>query len=169
MSQITQFLQRKVSDNKGRQLADIWAFSDFQLEHTHNYIQWLFPIDKPSANNRYAPVLTENDIELCRQDMRIQENLIFSFNMMLKFWGIERQDCQFILIANQPQNHKLWLTRYNHNQLRISRVIRSLGLLGQIQLAKDFQYFVIKTAYDSQKVSEETMQNWLIAFDASSA
>ena len=168
MSQITQFLQRKVSDNKGRQLADIWAFSDFQLEHTHNYIQWLFPIDKPSANNRYAPVLTENDIELCRQDMRIQENLIFSFNMMLKFWGIERQDCQFILIANQPQNHKLWLTRYNYNQLRISRVIRSLGLLGQIQLAKDFQYFVIKTAYDSQKVSEETMQNWLIAFDASS-
>ena len=168
MSQITQFLQRKVSDNKGRQLADIWAFSDFQLEHTHNYIQWLFPIDKPSANNRYAPVLTENDIELCRQDMRIQENLIFSFNMMLKFWGIERQDCQFILIANQPQNHKLWLTRYNHNKLRISRVIRSLGLLGQIQLAKDFQYFVIKTAYDSQKVSEETMQNWLIAFDASS-
>lgn len=168
MSQITQFLQRKVSDNKGRQLADIWAFSDFQLEHTHNYIQWLFPIDKPSANNRYAPVLTENDIELCRQDMRIQENLIFSFNMMLKFWGIERQNCQFILIANQPQNHKLWLTCYNHNQLRISRVIRSLGLLGQIQLAKDFQYFVIKTAYDSQKVSEETMQNWLIAFDASS-
>ena len=88
MSQITQFLQRKVSDNKGRQLADIWAFSDFQLEHTHNYIQWLFPIDKPSANNRYAPVLTENDIELCRQDMRIQENLIFSFNMMLKFWAL---------------------------------------------------------------------------------
>ena len=34
-------------------------------------------------------------------------------------------------------------------------MIRSLGLLGQIQLAKDFQYFVIKTAYDSQKVSEE--------------
>lgn len=31
-------------DHKGRYLSEIWALSPFWLEHTHDYIQWLFPI-----------------------------------------------------------------------------------------------------------------------------
>lgn len=46
--QITNFLKGTGKDKQGRTLQDIWNFSDEQLESTHNYIQWLFPLINPT-------------------------------------------------------------------------------------------------------------------------
>ena len=42
-------------DHKGRCLEDIWALSPFWLEHTHDYIQWLFPIPEAGRFNALLP------------------------------------------------------------------------------------------------------------------
>jgi hypothetical protein len=116
MSKITSFLAGTGTDHRGRKLRDILEFQDDALEATHDYIQWLFPLPERSTFNASAPVLTSKDIdELCRSpDARA--NLEAAAERMLEFY----------------RSNAHWLTAADHNHLRISRIIRSLGLvLGQ--------------------------------------
>lgn len=52
-----QFMQ-SLSAPHGHALRDIQAFDHDQLEFTHTYIQWLFPLPEASTINPEAPVLT---------------------------------------------------------------------------------------------------------------
>jgi len=49
-------------DFKNRSVREILAKDDDWLESTHDYIQWLFPLDVKSFSNRNAPVLMIDDI-----------------------------------------------------------------------------------------------------------
>ena len=42
------FLKNEERDFQYRFLEDIWNFSDDEIENYHNFIQLLFPLDKPS-------------------------------------------------------------------------------------------------------------------------
>ena len=42
------FLTAQEGDFKGRTLEDIWSFSDAEIEYIHDFIQIIFPLDKPS-------------------------------------------------------------------------------------------------------------------------
>ena len=42
------FLTNTESDFKDRFLIDIWNFSDEDIEHTHDFIQLLFPLNEKS-------------------------------------------------------------------------------------------------------------------------
>mgnify|MGYP001188483285 FL=1 len=42
------FLTREGNDFLGRNLQDIWNFSDEKIEQTHDFIQVVFPLNKPS-------------------------------------------------------------------------------------------------------------------------
>ena len=42
------FLTNQGSDFKGRTLEGIWAYSDNEIESTHDFIQIVFPTNKPS-------------------------------------------------------------------------------------------------------------------------
>src|SRR5687767_9226697 len=42
MSRLTEFYRGAGTDNWGRSLAEIWAFSDDELEGIHDFIQWMF-------------------------------------------------------------------------------------------------------------------------------
>lgn len=66
MSQLTDFLEGKAPDHKGRLLSDLWQLDHFNLEYLHDYIQWLFPMDSVSRSNKHAPVLTLTDREYCQ-------------------------------------------------------------------------------------------------------
>ena len=41
---------------------DVMAFSDEQIEHTHNFIQWLFPLPAPSLSVPGSPCLSDADV-----------------------------------------------------------------------------------------------------------
>ncbi len=43
MSQLTDFYRGTGTDAEGRTLAEIWAYSDAELEGVHDFIQSLFP------------------------------------------------------------------------------------------------------------------------------
>ena len=123
MTEIVGFLEGRTPDHRGRIFAMILQQTDQQAERTHDYIQWLFPLDEPSRSINGVPVLTELEIDEIRQSSLAQINLAKSARWFLGF--LERND------------H--WITKYNHNHLRITRVIKSLRLLTSDEAADEFR------------------------------
>jgi hypothetical protein len=120
---IVGFLEGKTPDQRGRILTMLLQQTDHQAEATHDYIQWLFPLDEPSRSVNGAPVLTELDIDEIKESSLAQGNLAKSARWFLGF--LER---------NQH-----WVTKYDHNHLRITRVIKSLRLLASDKAADEFK------------------------------
>ncbi|MBI2687258.1 MAG: hypothetical protein HYX27_13145 [Acidobacteria bacterium] len=108
-------------DSEGRMLAEILAWDDELLEAVHDYIQWLFPLSEPSMFNSSAPLLSESDVAAARSDLTIQANIRAAFARMLRFYG---------LTADTDGRPKQWVCAADHNHLRITRILRSLRLLG---------------------------------------
>ena len=73
-------------------------------------------------------MLTELEIDEIRQSSLVQANLAKSARWFLGF--LERND------------H--WITKYNHNHLRITRVIKSLRLLASDKAADEFKNIVFE-------------------------
>ena len=114
-------------DSEGRTLAEILAWSDDELEAVHDYIQWLFPLPEPSMFNADAPVLTPAEIAAARADASIQANLDASLQRMRRFYG---------LTTETAANPKPWVCPADHNHLRLTRILRSLTLLGRAAAAR---------------------------------
>ena len=139
MTEIVSFLEGKTPDYRGRTFAMLLQQSDHQAETTHDYIQWMFPLDEPSRSVNGVPVLNELDIEEIRQSSLAQANLAKSTSWFLGF--LERND------------H--WITKYNHNHLRITRVIRSLRLLASDEAADEFRDKVLALAGDNLNLVDQ--------------
>ena len=73
--EIVGFLEGKTPDHRGRILAMLLQQTDYQAETTHDYIQWLFPLDEPSRSVNGVPVLTQLEIDEIRQSSLAQANL----------------------------------------------------------------------------------------------
>lgn len=117
-------------DDRGRTLVDILAWDDDRLERVHDYIQWLFPLPERSAFNPAAPVLGDADIAAFRTRADLRAALRRAFLRLLAFYGFEEQRETIIPAPGFPAQSRNWLTPGNHNLLRISRILRSLTLLG---------------------------------------
>ena len=46
---VLHFLEGAIPDGRGRTLSMIMALDDQAIESTHDFIQWVFPLDEPSA------------------------------------------------------------------------------------------------------------------------
>jgi hypothetical protein len=139
---LIQFYLGLSPDGEGRMLRDVWAWSFENLERIHNYIQWLFPLSEPSQFNMRAPVLDREAIQQFRMESKLRDNLIISLNVMLRFYGFETftGDNQ-VRVRKAPNFHERkrnWLTTGNHNFLRLTRILKSLKLLGLPEYALAF-------------------------------
>ena len=74
MIEIVGFLEGKTPDHCGRILAMLLHQPDHRAEATHDYIQWLFPLDEPSRSVNGAPVLTELDINEIKESIKNNED-----------------------------------------------------------------------------------------------
>ena len=131
MSRLVEFYRGQARDTEGRRLEEIWAWDDDSLEAVHDFIQWLFPLPEPSAFNPDAPILRTEDIAAFRGDPLLQARLQRSFERILRFLGLTlTHDGKVIrgdnFAARAPD---VWAAP-NHNWLRITRILRSLTLLG---------------------------------------
>ncbi|MDG6449443.1 opioid growth factor receptor-related protein [Glaesserella parasuis] len=161
MSQILDFLEQKGTDHKGRTIQDIWAFDIFNLEHNHDFIQWIFPLDTPTSSNRFAPILSELDLEQIKKSQIAQYSLQKSLEVMLSFWGLKLENKR-VIMAEQLNPNKInhfWIRSKNHNQLRITRVIKSLAILGQLELARQLQQGILEIA-KNYAINPETIEFW---------
>lgn len=123
------FLRGEGKDNHGRTIEDVLSFSDFKLETTHNYIQWLFPIDTESNYAQSVP-LTKEMTRIFKNDETVVKNVHRAYEKMLCFYGYALNE-EGMLEKRMPEFKMMakWLNPGNHNFLRFSRMLRSMHLL----------------------------------------
>lgn len=164
-SQLVQFYLGQGPDNQGRMIDEILSWRDEQLEDVHDYIQWLFPLTEKSAFNSSAPVLSEADITTFRSNPKANQKLLLSLARLIDFYGFmatwEGGTYRIVKSKYFQQKSRNWLTKYNHNFLRITRVLKALVLLGAEKHAKVFLTSLEDVYKDnSQVIGQETLRYW---------
>jgi hypothetical protein len=145
------FLAGTGRDGRGRLAADVLGFSDERLEEVHDYIQWLFPLPTRSGAQRGAPVLTQAEIDAIRADPSAQDTLKKATEQMLRFY----------------RNTRWWLTPFDHNHLRITRIIHSLRLLVGPDEAQRFHSAILNlNATAGSPVNTHSLAFWADAAGA---
>jgi hypothetical protein len=131
MSQVLDFYRGQATDTERRRLQEIWGWTNEEFEEVHDFIQWLFPLPEPSRYNPDAPLLTEDDIAAFQREPPLRDNLLRSFLRFLAFLGLSLgEDGRVVEGENFPSRVPDVWSFTNHNWLRITRVLRSLCLLG---------------------------------------
>jgi hypothetical protein len=120
------FYLKEDTDSEGRNLEEIWMWNDSDLEFQHDWVQVLFPTKKQSMFNADAPLLDDETIVEWKKDKLLQHNLRCSFQRALSFLGMKMEDGK-IEFVEYP---KVVWHGFNHNWLRITRILESLTLLG---------------------------------------
>lgn len=118
-------------DHRGRTLAHILGKDDDWLEGVHDYIQWLFPLDEHSRAVPGSPTLSRADVEAFRTDSRLRQHMLDALRRMLGFYGLRVCDDGAVTKApNWAERKSNWFTHPTHNSLRITRILKSLALVG---------------------------------------
>jgi hypothetical protein len=164
-SALIKFFRGDGTDHAGRTIEDILALDDFWLEHTHDYLQWLFPIPEPSQYNAWVPVLTQEDIAWFRTDRYLGTQQVRALDRMLAFYGLERRGGEILPLSDLNMKTHIWLKPAGHNHLRITRIIRSLQYCSQPELAHGLQSAVIELGESVGQVREQTIGYWRRATD----
>jgi hypothetical protein len=165
------------TDAAGRTLAKIWNFDNEQLEAVHDYIQWLFPLREASRFNPDAPLLTDEVIAAFREDKSLRDKLLYSFDLMLDFFGLKQVKVDNTLVTSKnedyPERKPVWVDSpkegyLNHNLLRVSRILACLSILGLEEEAKSFLHFLENTLYPEEikHIGARTLDFWQKAVNA---
>ena len=155
MSKLTEFYDETGEDDEGRKIHEIWMQNDAYFEFCHDYIQWLFPLQEPSNFNPDAPLLTDEDIQVFRANPDLRNNVRNSLVRFLDFLGIK----------NDTTYNKLMFEFPNHNWFRITRVLKSLRLLGLESEAIAFYKFLKKIHEEDGLVTDNSFSYWKEAVD----
>jgi Opioid growth factor receptor (OGFr) conserved region len=160
-------------DDPGRFLKEIQDWSNDNLERTHNYIQWLFPLAELSGFNSGAPVLDENTIQHFRGSPELRANLRTSFVRMLVFYGFDMADDPLRVVPSKSfcERARNWMNRSNHNHLRITRILKSVTTLGLEEEAIAFfqcleALYRLKLDEQEPQISEGTFLYWRSAVNS---
>ena len=108
-----------------------WSGAYDKLERQHGFIQWLFPTAEASNYNSQAQRLTTHEAAAIRANPACQARVRTSLVLILDFWGVElRNDDTLVRTSNYAERYNNLRGQNNHNYLRITRVIKSVGELG---------------------------------------
>ena len=145
---LVDFLNGTGPDHRGRYLRDIWDFDDETTEQTHDFIQSMFPLTEKSMSVPGVPTLSEDDVEAIRASEVARSNL--------------EKSAQWYLGFLQRNDH--WIKSYDHNHLRITRVIKALNLLLSQRAALTFLKSVLEVAGDKvNSVNQDAISFWRAA------
>ena len=162
MSRLVDFYRGQGTDSEGRTLKEIWAWNNDDLEDVHDFIQWLFPLPEPSQFNPNAPLLTHDDIGAFKGDSVLQANLLKSFDRIMGFLGFAMTNDDKVIEGDNFSNRipDVWAMP-NHNWLRISRILRSMVLLGMERQAQAL-YERLSAYFTSRKfpIPANTFRYW---------
>lgn len=145
---ILAFLEGQGTDGAGRTVFEVLGLNDPALEHTHDFIQWLFPLEEPSQAVPGSPVLAEGEAAAIRESSLAQAALAAATDRMIYFYALTTD----------------WLRPSDHNHLRITRIIKSLRLLRGDEAADGFRDAVLgHVAATGAPVSARSQGYWLTA------
>lgn len=138
----------------------IMELTDHGWEARHDFIQYLFPNDEPSANSSTAPVLTPELQELWLASPTLQDQHRKAFYRFLEHIGLCFDNLHgTITVVNKGLVLKRIVWR-DHNQWRITRVLRSMRLLGQPQLSNELYKVLLNINENYGSISTITLDYW---------
>ena len=139
------FLTLKGKDFKERTLQDIWSFSDSEIERRHDFIQVIFPLNKPSQAVFHQHYLDNQElVSQIKNNIEVTTNILKSSRWFFSF--LER--------------NMHWNTQIDHNQLRITRVIECLRLLVSDEEADNFYNNILELIKDNNQVNRRALNFW---------
>ncbi|XP_061694108.1 opioid growth factor receptor-like protein 1 isoform X2 [Syngnathoides biaculeatus] len=107
-----------------------WRGDYDKLEHNHTYIQWLFPL-REQGLNFYAHELTQDEIKEFQSTREAKRRFLAAYSLMLDFYGIKLLDKGGNVARSSNWDERFHhLNESQHNYLRITRILKSLGELG---------------------------------------
>ena len=152
-------------DHRNRSIEQVLRLSISAMEDTHDYIQWLFPLDVCSSVTPNAPHVDDTCKTAFRRDPALRATLLRSLDKMLAFYGMKLArgptGDDVVRAAFFAKRAPHWLTLGNHNYLRITRMLKSLVLLGHHQLAASLLK-CLETMYleHGQAIGTTTLAYW---------
>jgi hypothetical protein len=139
------FLAGHGRDGRGRTLDDVLAFDDRRLEAVHDYVQWLFPLPEASRAVPGAPVLGPGEADAIRADPRARAGLARALARMAAFY--EATDA--------------WLVPFDHNHLRITRIVAAVrDLLGAAEAGTFHARVVARNEAAGAPVNRDSLRYW---------
>ncbi len=151
-------------DDAGRTLRQVIGMSDDWLESKHDFIQWMFPLVEKSGANPGAPLIDVNLVTLFRINERPRNNMLLGFDRMLKFYGLQREGTAIAKAKNWNERKEYWFTQPTHNDLRISRMLKSMTVLSLEEYARSFFDALMRLAAEPGcGFSEESVGYWKAA------
>ena len=106
---ILAFLEHRGLDYQHRTLKEVWAFSDDEIERTHDFIQWVFPITEPSQNDWHS-ALSVDELALVRASKKAKGSIL--------------ESSEWVALLSRKDK---WRLDYDHNHLRVTGcLLRSL-------------------------------------------
>lgn len=131
-----QFYTNKIPSSPEGDFIDIkhkdWFGKWSLLERHHGYIQWLMPIRESGLNMSSQP-FSMHESELFRRDPAILRRVLKSYELMLDFYGLVLLNENTGQIARNAQTYSQIYKHLNysfHNYLRITRILKHLGIVG---------------------------------------
>ena len=113
--------------------------------------------------NPFAPVLDKPTITAFHHDAKLQETLRTALARMLTFYGFVPEADAIVPARDYESRAANWLTPANHNHLRLTRMIRSLRVLG-LETEAQALWHALEAVYASDAgknaVSERTYKFW---------
>ncbi|MCB1110767.1 MAG: hypothetical protein KDK64_07265 [Chlamydiia bacterium] len=158
MKHFIDFYLGKAPNQEGVTIEEILAYSDEELERHHNFIQWLFPLTTPSSVNPHVPLVTPKIIAAFKENRALQDQLLRATKVMLHFYGLTFSKDQVLKDKTfQEKKHRI----AGHNLLRITRILKSLVLLGQPELSLCLFICLCNIAQDEMPELQSTIdQHW---------
>lgn len=152
-------------DDQGRTYDEILRWDDDRLEMVHDYIQWIFPLPERSGANPWAPVLTKASISAIRSTPEMQHRLRTGYRRMVEFYGFQFEGQQIVQSPAFASISRNWLNPGNHNHLRVTRMLRSMRVLGLEGEAESFwnmlqQLYEREQAAGRRTITDETFAFW---------
>jgi Opioid growth factor receptor (OGFr) conserved region len=167
---IVNFYEGSAPDDRGRFRDEILRFDDEQLEDVHDFIQWLFPLPERSGANPAAPRLDDAAIESFRTRPDLRVALRRSLDRLLAFYGLAWRGERIVKSSSFHDRSTNWLHAGNHNHLRLTRMLRSLNLLGEREAALAL-FDALSDLYREERrtgrnpISDRTFHFWRSAVD----
>lgn len=119
----------------------VLTYDNDKLEKTHNYIQWLFPLSKPSKVIPKAPILSQEEIEEIKKNPNMIANIRKGLGVMLRFF----RETDWVISP--------------HNYRRISRILECLKQFDMQYEARLFYTIILKkAAYEHPILSKTIMK-----------
>lgn len=152
-------------DIEGRTFEEILGWGDDQLESVHNYIQWLFPIFRPSTGSSNVLQLTQPILRELKSSNTAKEKLQKAFGRMMTFYGLQynSEEKEVSQISWEKVKSKWTEDGFSHNHLRITRILTCLMHMGFSDQARAFLEQLSQIYRKKSKelnISKETLEDY---------